>query len=747
LWTLLRALDHQSYDDFEVVVVIGPTHDYSVEMVRSEFPDRVTVVRCPEFNLSCSRNLGLEHAAGEVVAFIDDDAVPSSTWLEQIADAYGDEPEIAGAGGRTHLVPPGHGQVQFLFGLVSVLAEQQDVRSNPMRPVPFVAPPEGVFPRFHGTNMTYRLDALRQIGGFDERFEYLFDDADIAVRLGRQGLRLEQLPDAVVYHAPEQGRNRGAHPYDLNWYSWLRSSVYFVLKNGRETLGLSAALGAAVRRISGFFTSIRDLVADGRMPPDLARKARGQLRRGAVEGLWQGVVGRRRIPDRLSTTARPFTPFKRPESRRMPAASPYRPSGGADMQPMETEPLRICLLSVGIPPKSTHGVARSTATLARGLVELGHHVHVITSGRRRRVVCRDGVFVHQVASAELDRYRALSRDTYPNLVHWLHHSQSVHEVVTELVRSDRIQIVDSPLWGLDGIVTAVAGTIPVAVRVVTAMKQIAAVHDQPSDENRMIAELERELLDRADLVISNSSSTTEAVREVYGLDPQRYFGEVPYGMVPSGDDDVVPLRIEAPEEPIVLFVGRLEGRKGILELFEAIPPALASCPSARFVIVGEDNSREDGFMARRGCDYPTFFSRTWPSHRDRVTFRGHVDDDELTELYRSCDLFVAPSHYESFGLIFLEAMDMARPVIGCAAGGPTDIIVDGRTGLLVPPRDPARLAHAIIELLGDHGRRRQMGLEGRRRLLERFTHTTMAAGFVDLYREVVTRSPAAGRAS
>ena len=97
----------------------------------------------------------------------------------------------------------------------------------------------------------------------------------------------------------------------------------------------------------------------------------------------------------------------------------------------------------------------------------------------------------------------------------------------------------------------------------------------------------------------------------------------------------------------------------------------------RFQIAGSDNSLEDGFRATQKKDYPTYFRKKYPACKGQVEFLGFVDESRLQDLYRNCDVFVAPSHYESFGLIYLEAMNYARPVIGCSSGGPEDIIVDG----------------------------------------------------------------------
>jgi glycosyltransferase involved in cell wall biosynthesis len=208
-------------------------------------------------------------------------------------------------------------------------------------------------------------------------------------------------------------------------------------------------------------------------------------------------------------------------------------------------------------------------------------------------------------------------------------------------------------------------------------------------------------------------------------------------MVPTRDSEVEALDERPDEEVTVLFVGRLEGRTDILDLFAAIPAVLERFPNTRFVIAGSDNSAQDGFLDEHKIDYPTFFQRHYRSCAPQVDILGFVDEERLDQLYRSCDLFVAPSLYESFGLIYLEAMDQCRPVIGCSAGGPKDIIVDGETGRLVPPQSPHQLAEAIIELVGSQTLRHDMGLAGRRRLLDSFSHTAMARGFVELYRQAI----------
>jgi hypothetical protein len=307
-----------------------------------------------------------------------------------------------------------------------------------------------------------------------------------------------------------------------------------------------------------------------------------------------------------------------------------------------------------------------------------------------------------------------------------------------LVLNDGVQLVDSPVWLVEGIVTAESGLLPVVVRPQTAVRQIAQLQQMVTDDQRLIGDLEAALIAKAAYLVPNSEATVAALHSVYGLGPQARYLVVPHGIVPAPEEQIRPVAPAHTGAPrTVLYVGRLEQRKGILDLFAAIPSVLARHPNTRFVIAGADNSHADGFQARHGADYPTYFARHYPQARPAVTFLGHVTEETLQSLYQQCDLFVAPSLYESFGLIYLEAMNYGKAVVGCRAGGIPEVVDDGGNGLLVEPEAPAALAEAIVRLLSNPQLLREMGLAGRSRLLERFTYVHMARGFAAAYRTVL----------
>jgi glycosyltransferase involved in cell wall biosynthesis len=112
-------------------------------------------------------------------------------------------------------------------------------------------------------------------------------------------------------------------------------------------------------------------------------------------------------------------------------------------------------------------------------------------------------------------------------------------------------------------------------------------------------------------------------------------------------------------------------------------------------------------------------------------------EEQYIELYSNCAVFACPSVYEPFGIINLEAMACERPVVASSVGGIPEVVVPGKTGLLVPPADPRALADALNCILRDRAMARAMGLAGRRRVEEHFSWTSIAAKTRRMYEELL----------
>lgn len=124
---------------------------------------------------------------------------------------------------------------------------------------------------------------------------------------------------------------------------------------------------------------------------------------------------------------------------------------------------------------------------------------------------------------------------------------------------------------------------------------------------------------------------------------------------------------------------------------------------------------------------------------DQVVFEGKVTEDSLIEAYQSCDIFVAPSRFESFGLIFLEAMRAGKPVIGTNVGGIPEIVIDKLNGYLIETNNVIMLTEALQTLIDNKDLRQTMGSAGREIYESRFTADKMAVASIGLYRMAISR--------
>ena len=210
-----------------------------------------------------------------------------------------------------------------------------------------------------------------------------------------------------------------------------------------------------------------------------------------------------------------------------------------------------------------------------------------------------------------------------------------------------------------------------------------------------------------------------------------------YKVIPNGVDvgryaNAVPIARWQDGTPNVLFVGRHEPRKGLLDLLKAHRILRKTGAPSRLLIVGGGPQEREArrYVATRGLQ--------------GVEFLGRVSDDAKAQLFRTADVFASPATGgESFGIVLLEAMAAGTPIVCSDIHGYKGVVRRGREGLLVPPRAPRELAVAIDRLLSDPGLREQMGAAGQARA-EEFSWPRVTAKVEEYYGFVIRRLVAGG---
>ncbi|MGR3541039.1 MAG: glycosyltransferase family 2 protein [Hasllibacter sp.] len=257
----LTGLEGQRGAAFEVIVVADPAGIAAA----APWAGRIGAVPFDRANISAARNAGIAASGGEVIAFLDDDAVPEPTWARRLLAPFAEPSTIAATGtvlGRDGI------SVQWPFRWVD-----REGRHGPMVPPGATLPPEGRWLRLphrgravktEGTNMALRRSALAEVGGFDEAIRFYADETELNLRLAALRRATALVPGAVVHHgfAPSERRRADRAPLDLTEIA--ASTAVLARRHGGDATRMAAALGAEQRA-----RMARHLIAGRAEPRDL----------------------------------------------------------------------------------------------------------------------------------------------------------------------------------------------------------------------------------------------------------------------------------------------------------------------------------------------------------------------------------------------------------------------------------------------------------------------------------------------
>ena len=407
--------------------------------------------------------------------------------------------------------------------------------------------------------------------------------------------------------------------------------------------------------------------------------------------------------------------------------------------------MRICLISKEYPPDTGWGgIGAYTYQIAHGLQEIGHDVQVVSlMGREdpgnlpggsesETAVMQEGIPVHRARwLGQLSEWSAVHLTT-PYTHYNMETNFALWRKFAQLHKSQPFDVVEAPEHLADGLMPAVNQAAPIVIKLHTPQAKLLQerFHNLSANfDQQFIAMIERVAMLAAEVLISPSEDLADWVAN----DLRYPRAEIRIVRNPIDANKFCPdgaRAIEPDGKVTVLFVGRLEERKGIQYLVKAIPEVVAKFANVRFIIVGADTNTGagqtsvlaelKGVLAQSGCT-------------DKVTFIPHVKLDEMPAYYRSADICVAPSLYDNAPYTCIEAMSCGKAFVGTSAGGMREYLTDGQSGLIVAPADADALSKAILSLLVDDSLRAHMGEAARKRVLERFHRTAVAKENIEAY--------------
>lgn len=390
--------------------------------------------------------------------------------------------------------------------------------------------------------------------------------------------------------------------------------------------------------------------------------------------------------------------------------------------------MRILLVSEEFPPVTDYsgGIGFHFATTASELARQGHQVAVLTGPRGRSgAIDPPGIDVTCLTSASRVLPTRVGR------------GRQVRDWISAHRDAD---VIFAPEWGGEAAsVAGDAGLPPLVTNLATSLQQIRAIQAERLGaetvvKDRIQAWLERRQAERSSGILACTSAILRWARDIWAIE------RVPSVVLPNFvDPESVrenaqgELPLGWPEQaPVVLFLGRLERRKGVEVLARAIPLVLSSIPDAQFVFAGADTEVGGEAMTERVLRLAGVHGR------GTIQFLGPQPPRRLMPAVAAASVVALPSLWENFSIAALEARALGRPLVATAGSGFDDFVTHEQDGLLVPPGDAAALAESVIRLLEDRGLRDRLGAEAAR-LAGQYAPDTVVTKYVAFFEAVANR--------
>jgi len=707
---LERCLDYlqKSYSkNFEVIIVNGPSDD-NTEEVLTKWKSFIKVYNNPVRNLSISRNIGLNAASGDLVAFIDDDAIPFLDWFDCILNYFNNNHNfVAGVGGPTYY------SGSLNFQAIDIFVD--NFGSGVVNPPESIKKDPDYKRTLLGTNSVFRRDYLEFAGGFDEEYDYFLDETDVCFRLIKNGYTINHCPDAFLRHEFAQSENR-KNKYGYNWYSIVKNTVYFALTYAKVDRNfIKDELEALVNRERISY------IQSGLNKGEITQREYDEYCHNIWSGFKSGFDAIKHKPKLITLSSpldRKFLSFK---------------EDGCSF-----ERLHIVIVSKEFPPfTKSGGIGTLYYNLASELLIAGHYVSVIIESDKANILERGRFKLIALEKGVVNSDIVHESELANSILNW---STRVAIEIDSLNEIHPIHVVDSCLWDAEAYSFSLINrelNIPLVIRLVTPLKVANEKNKWNMNEKDLgyLSGFELELVNRASAIVPISDSIKNTFINNYKPSAEIKYTKINAGIqywpsyeVSQGYKELsnFPTIKNFSGKKIYLFLGRLELRKGIDILLDAID------------LINNENGIDDIVFVIAGSssiDINTILNTRF-SGQDNIIYIGEVNDFDREKLYSLCDVVIFPSRYESFGLVPLEAFVHSKPVIASDSGAIPEVVLDNNCGLLFEDGNASELAKKIRLLSSDSDLYQSLSIGAKKRIRELSSYNS-AVQSIKLYKKLL----------
>lgn len=390
--------------------------------------------------------------------------------------------------------------------------------------------------------------------------------------------------------------------------------------------------------------------------------------------------------------------------------------------------MNILFLSQDYPPNQIGGVGSYIYDISRILAKMGNRVFVITKALDSSLEYYDqGVHVFRT---KFRNFHLLDRTNNPlkGFLERLSYSYAISKKIRQIVIRYKIDIIESCEARAEGFwYYLFKKRPPLVIKLHTPESIVFKLNLVPQTlDYKLIDKLEEWWIHRANKIVGLNRAIVDLVSRHFRM----ILKHVPIAPNPINIEEFKPSSVIQKKEIGVIYVGRLEFRKGVHLLIRTIPSVLKKIPGAKFIFIGNDCGMKSYLL-----DKITQFKI-----QDSVKFIDQMPRYKLIEYYQRNTICVVPSLWENHPYAVLEAMACGKPVIASNVSGISEIIKDNINGILVPPGSVSALSRVIKKLLSDEKLLERLGNNARKYIEEEYAPIKIAQKNIKIYEELLEKN-------
>jgi len=369
--------------------------------------------------------------------------------------------------------------------------------------------------------------------------------------------------------------------------------------------------------------------------------------------------------------------------------------------------------------KTTHaaGIGTSIKNLVTALATKGIQISVFVYGQDSDVVFEENhIKIHLIKKR---RYGFFT---------WFFYRKFIQNYLNQFILSDKIEIIEAPDW--TGITAFMSLRVPLIIRFHGSDAYFCKLENRKQKSKNFW--FEKLGIQKAKAFIAPTTFAGKLTKEIFNIQ-NREIRTIHYGInLPHFQNDTP----ETYERNLILYVGTIIRKKGVLELPEIFKLVVEQVPNAKLVLIGGDSY---DIKTQRHSTWELLKEMLGADVKNNVTYLGKVPYQEIHEYIKKAHICIFPTFAETLGMVTIESMAMQKPVVNSNIGWANELIVDGESGFLVHPTNHQEYGDKIVKLLNDDDLCKSIGMSARKRVEALFDIENKVNENVEFYREIIKK--------